>query len=140
MPERMSIVVNVGGTRYYGELTAGSAAAQKVDGSPPQTYGRPAPEPRSSTRARSNGHEEDDDLATNPAAIRAIEPLGQKIRRRRQRLAMTLGEVSDASGVSKPYLSLIENDKLRNAPSEMMVSLLEPVLRFASGEWSARSA
>jgi phage repressor protein C with HTH and peptisase S24 domain len=60
--------------------------------------------------------------------------LGQIIRGRREQLKLTLDEVSIAVGFSKPYLSTIETGKVKNPPSDELLTRLEKVLEFESGE------
>ena len=59
--------------------------------------------------------------------------LGQIIRKRREELDLTLDEVSAKVGFSKPYLSTIETGKVKNPPSDTLLSKLEGVLRFDAG-------
>ena len=59
--------------------------------------------------------------------------LGQIIRKKRERLNLTLDEVSGRVGFSKPYLSTIETDKVKNPPSDELLTKLEKVLEFESG-------
>ena len=47
-----------------------------------------------------------------------MEPLGTKLRRHRRRLGYTLDELSGRTGISKPYLSLIETGRVPNPPSD----------------------
>lgn len=63
-----------------------------------------------------------------------LEPLGNKLRRRRRRLALTLDELAAKSGISKPYLSLIETGRVTNPPSDEKLQKLETILQFAKGE------
>src|SRR5947209_3261051 len=63
-----------------------------------------------------------------------MEPLGAKIRRQRRRLGLTLDELSGKTGISKPYLSLIETGRVPNPPSDEKLRRLEQVLGFAPGE------
>ena len=63
-----------------------------------------------------------------------MEPLGQKIRRRRKELGLTLDEVAGRTQVSKPYLSLIETGRVNNPPSDEKLRRLEHALGFAPGE------
>ena len=46
---------------------------------------------------------------------------------------MTLDEVSDAVGFSKPYLSTIETAKVKNPPSDELLTKLEKILKFERG-------
>jgi phage repressor protein C with HTH and peptisase S24 domain len=59
--------------------------------------------------------------------------LGQIIREKRERLNLTLDEVSNKIGFSKPYLSTIETGKVKNPPSDELLTKLEKVLKFESG-------
>lgn len=59
--------------------------------------------------------------------------LGQIIRQKREQLNMTLDEVSNRVGFSKPYLSTIETGKVKNPPSDELLAKLERTLKFESG-------
>jgi phage repressor protein C with HTH and peptisase S24 domain len=59
--------------------------------------------------------------------------LGQIIRSKREQLNLTLDEVSNKVGFSKPYLSTIETGKVKNPPSDELLTKLERVLEFESG-------
>jgi repressor LexA len=59
--------------------------------------------------------------------------LGQIIRDKREQLRLTLDEVSHRVGFSKPYLSTIETSKVKNPPSDELLTKLERVLGFESG-------
>lgn len=59
--------------------------------------------------------------------------LGQIIRSRREELRLTLDEVSHRIGFSKPYLSTIETGKVKNPPSDELLTKLEKALGFDSG-------
>jgi len=59
--------------------------------------------------------------------------LGQIIRQRREEMKLTLDEVSNKIGFSKPYLSTIETSKVKNPPSDDLLSKLEEVLEFEPG-------
>lgn len=59
--------------------------------------------------------------------------LGSLIRKKREELALTLDEVSSKIGYSKPYLSTIENDKIKNPPSDELLTKLEKILEFEPG-------
>ncbi len=59
--------------------------------------------------------------------------LGQIIRSKREQLDLTLDQVSNKVGYSKPYLSTIETDKVKNPPSDDLLTRLERVLKFESG-------
>ena len=59
--------------------------------------------------------------------------LGQIIRKKREQLRLTLDEVSSRVGFSKPYLSTIETDKVKNPPGDQLLTKLEKVLEFEPG-------
>jgi repressor LexA len=59
--------------------------------------------------------------------------LGQIIRQKREQLKLTLDEVSNRIGFSKPYLSTIETGKVKNPPSDELLTKLEKILEFESG-------
>jgi len=59
--------------------------------------------------------------------------LGQIIRDKREALKLTLDEVSRRVGFSKPYLSTIETSKVKNPPSDELLTRLERTLGFESG-------
>jgi len=59
--------------------------------------------------------------------------LGQIIRERREQMKLTLDEVSNRIGFSKPYLSTIETSKVKNPPSDDLLNKLEEVLQFEPG-------
>jgi len=59
--------------------------------------------------------------------------LGQIIRKKREQLNLTLDEVSSRIGFSKPYLSTIETGKVKNPPSDELLTKLEKTLEFESG-------
>jgi len=63
-----------------------------------------------------------------------MEPLGLKIRKQRRRQALTLEELAGKTGISKPYLSLIETGRVSNPPSDEKLRRLEQTLGFGSGE------
>ncbi len=60
--------------------------------------------------------------------------LGQIIRDKREQLNLTLDEVSNRVGFSKPYLSTIETGKVKNPPSDELLTRLERFLKFKSGQ------
>jgi transcriptional regulator with XRE-family HTH domain len=68
-----------------------------------------------------------------------MEPLGQKIRKHRHRLGLTLNDLSGRAGISKPYLSLIETGRVPNPPSDEKLRRLEATLGFAAGELVAQA-
>jgi len=59
--------------------------------------------------------------------------LGQIIRQKREELRLTLDEVSNKAGFSKPYLSTIETGKVKNPPSDELLAKLERILKFEPG-------
>jgi SOS-response transcriptional repressor LexA len=63
-----------------------------------------------------------------------MEPLGTKLRRQRRRLGLTLDELAGRTGISKPYLSLIETGRVSNPPSDEKLRRLEQSLGFTTGE------
>ena len=67
-------------------------------------------------------------------AITVVEALGQKLRRQRRRLGFTLDELAARTGISKPYLSLIETGRVPNPPSDEKLRKLEQTLGFTPGE------
>src|SRR5436853_842776 len=63
-----------------------------------------------------------------------METLGPKLRRQRRRLGLTLDELAGRTGISKPYLSLIETGRVPNPPSDEKLRRIEQALGFAAGE------
>ena len=59
--------------------------------------------------------------------------LGQIIRKKREKLKLTLDEVGSRIGFSKPYLSTIETGKVKNPPSDELLTKLEKILHFEPG-------
>jgi repressor LexA len=59
--------------------------------------------------------------------------LGQIIRKKREQLHLTLDDISNRIGFSKPYLSTIETDKVKNPPSDELLAKLEKILEFEPG-------
>ncbi|MHC4333074.1 MAG: XRE family transcriptional regulator [Planctomycetota bacterium] len=59
--------------------------------------------------------------------------LGQIIRKKREHLNLTLEEVGARIAFSKPYLSTIETGKVKNPPSDELLTRLEKVLQFEPG-------
>jgi len=59
--------------------------------------------------------------------------LGQILRQKREEMGYTLDEVSNRIGFSKPYLSTIETGKVKNPPSDEVLTKLEKTLGFKSG-------
>jgi phage repressor protein C with HTH and peptisase S24 domain len=67
-----------------------------------------------------------------PASV--VELMGPKIRRQRRRMAFTLDDLAAKTGISKPYLSLIECARVPNPPSDEKLQRIEKTLGFADGE------
>ena len=63
-----------------------------------------------------------------------IEAIGPQIRRNRRKLGLTLDELAGRTGISKPYLSLIENGRVPNPPSDEKLRRIEQTLGFPAGE------
>src|ERR1700748_801790 len=63
-----------------------------------------------------------------------MDPLGAQLRRQRRRLGLTLDDLAGKTGISKPYLSLIETGRVPNPPSDEKLRRLEQTLGFGSGE------
>src|SRR5438874_13256013 len=63
-----------------------------------------------------------------------MEAMGPKIRKQRRRLGLTLDELAGRTGISKPYLSLIETGRVPNPPSDEKLRRLEQTLGFGAGE------
>ena len=59
---------------------------------------------------------------------------GEVIRSRREELGLTQDQVAPRAGISKPYLSNIETDRVKNPPSDGVLSKLERALEFPEGE------
>jgi phage repressor protein C with HTH and peptisase S24 domain len=60
--------------------------------------------------------------------------LGEILKKRRKEMDLTLDEVSAKVGFSKPYLSTIETGRVTNPPSDELLTKLERVLKFNTGE------
>src|SRR5213080_3610188 len=73
-------------------------------------------------------------IVANPATTTLLEALGPKLRRQRRRLGLTLDELAGRTGISKPYLSLIETGRVPNPPSDEKLRRLEQTLGFPAGE------
>src|SRR3954465_2597994 len=63
-----------------------------------------------------------------------LEAIGTKLRRQRRRLGLTLDELAGRTGISKPYLSLIETGRVPNPPSDEKLRRLEQTLGFPANE------
>src|SRR3954468_23503003 len=73
-------------------------------------------------------------MSGQKSAMRLMEALGPKLRRQRRRLGLTLDELAGRTGISKPYLSLIETGRVPNPPSDEKLRRLEQTLGFTRGE------
>ncbi|MCC7349085.1 MAG: helix-turn-helix domain-containing protein [Phycisphaerales bacterium] len=62
-----------------------------------------------------------------------MEGLGIQLRRQRRKLGLTLDELAGRTGISKPYLSLIETGRVPNPPSDEKLRKLEQSLAFTPG-------
>lgn len=62
-----------------------------------------------------------------------MEGLGIQLRRQRRKLGLTLDELAGRTGISKPYLSLIETGRVPNPPSDEKLRKLEQSLAFVPG-------
>jgi len=60
--------------------------------------------------------------------------LGERLRKQRRKLGLTLDELAARTGISKPYLSLIENNNVPNPPADEKLRRLELTLGFPSYE------
>ena len=63
-----------------------------------------------------------------------MDTMGAKIRRQRRRLGLTLDDLAAKTGISKPYLSLIETGRVNNPPSDEKLHKLERTLGFGASE------
>src|SRR4051794_41608860 len=63
-----------------------------------------------------------------------MDTLGVKLRRQRRRLGLTLDELAGRTGISKPYLSLIETGRVPNPRSDEKLRRLEQTLGFGANE------
>ncbi len=68
-----------------------------------------------------------------------VERLGVRIRRKRLRLGLTLDDLAARTGISKPYLSLIETGKVVNPPRDQKLRRLEAALDFPPGQLLAQA-
>jgi SOS-response transcriptional repressor LexA len=65
-------------------------------------------------------------------SLQSLEELGLLIRQHRLKLDMTLDELAAATGISKPYLSNIENARLVGPPSGEKLALLENAMGISN--------
>jgi repressor LexA len=63
-----------------------------------------------------------------------MDSLGVKLRRQRRRMGFTLDDLAAKTGISKPYLSLIETGRVPNPPSDEKLRRLEQTLGFKLSE------
>ena len=63
-----------------------------------------------------------------------MDTMGAKIRRQRRRLGLTLDDLAAKTGISKPYLSLIETGRVNNPPSDEKLRKLERTLGFGASD------
>lgn len=63
-----------------------------------------------------------------------MDTLGVKLRRQRRRMGFTLDDLAAKTGISKPYLSLIETGRVPNPPSDEKLRRLEQTLGFKPSE------
>ncbi len=64
----------------------------------------------------------------------SMETLGQKLRKQRRKQGLSLEDLANKTGISKPYLSLIETGRVPNPPSDEKLRKLEQTLSFETGE------
>ena len=60
--------------------------------------------------------------------------IGTIVRQRREGMSMTQDQVAARVGISKPYLSNIETDKVKNPPTDGVLLGLERALKFEQGQ------
>jgi phage repressor protein C with HTH and peptisase S24 domain len=63
-----------------------------------------------------------------------MKTVGQIVRQRREALGLTLAAVADAAGVTKGYLSMLENHRLSNPPSRKVLEDVERALGLEGSE------
>jgi len=59
-----------------------------------------------------------------------MESIGKRIRKQRLHMALSLDELAARSGVSKPYLSLIEGGKTKGLPRDAILERLSAALNL----------
>ncbi len=69
-----------------------------------------------------------------------MQTVGQIIRERRERRGLTLAALAQAIGVTKGYLSMIENHRVSNPPSVEILAQLENALGIGEGELQRSAA
>lgn len=68
-----------------------------------------------------------------------MDPLGTQLRRQRRKMALSLDDVAKLTGISKPYLSLVETNKTKSPPSDEKLKRLEQTLKFPAGSLVVRA-
>ena len=63
-----------------------------------------------------------------------MQTVGQIIRERRESLGLTLAALAEQVGLTKGYLSMIENHRVANPPARTHLHALERALRITDGE------
>lgn len=63
-----------------------------------------------------------------------MKTVGQLVRQRREEREMTLAALADKVGATKGYLSMIENHRVGNPPSQGLLEALEKALEIPAGE------
>lgn len=63
-----------------------------------------------------------------------MKSVGQVIKARREELSLTLEAVARVAGLTKSYLSMVENGKVANPPSDAALAAIERALEIADGE------
>lgn len=69
-----------------------------------------------------------------------MQTVGQIIRERREQRGLTLAALAQAIGVTKGYLSMIENHRVSNPPSVEILTGLETALGISEGELQRSAA
>ena len=63
-----------------------------------------------------------------------MRSVGQIVRARREKLGLTLAALAQKAGLTKGYLSMIENHRVSNPPSREVLRHLEEALELSEGE------
>lgn len=63
-----------------------------------------------------------------------MQQLGEQVRERRRSMGLTLADVAERSGVTRGYLSMIENQRVDNPPSVKVLAKLGAALGLDPGE------
>src|SRR5690242_8468053 len=64
----------------------------------------------------------------------AMRTVGEIIRDRRESLGLTLDAVAKEAGLTKSYLSMVENHKVNNPPSKKALAGIERALAIGKGD------